>query len=70
MRASLVRDGLAPLDAARDADLLVQVSDLLHQHPELDPDTVRHTLALLRLPPLDRLNRSLIRGRLSTSHRA
>jgi hypothetical protein len=33
------------------------------REPEADLDTVRHTLALLDLPPIERLNRSLIRGR-------
>ena len=66
----MLRDELTPFDATQTTDLLAQVSDLLQQHPELDKDTARHTLALLRLSPLDRLNRSLIRGRLSTAHRA
>jgi len=33
------------------------------REPQADFDTVRHTLALLDLPPLERLNRSLVRGR-------
>lgn len=31
--------------------------------PEADPDNVRHTLILLQLPPLERLKKSLMRGR-------
>ncbi len=33
------------------------------ERPEADPDNVRHTLILLEQPPLERLRRSLIRGR-------
>ena len=50
-------------------DLLRDVAAVLHRDPGLDPDTVRHTLALLRLDPLTRLNRSLIRGRAAAAHR-
>jgi hypothetical protein len=35
----------------------------LAAHPNADPDNVRHTLILLELPPLERLQRGLIRGR-------
>ena len=49
--------------------LLQEVADVLHRDPGLDPDTVRHTLALLRLDPLTRLNRSLLRGRATAAHR-
>jgi hypothetical protein len=31
--------------------------------PGVDPDNVRHTLILLQYPPLERLRKSLIRGR-------
>ena len=50
-------------------DLLQEVAAVLHCDPGLDPDTVRHTLALLRLDPLTRLNRSLLRGRAAAAHR-
>ena len=50
-------------------ELLRQVAAVLQRDPELDPDTVRHTLALLRLDPLTRLNRSLLRGRAAAAHR-
>lgn len=39
------------------------VKKVLAAHPEADPDNVRHTLILLEQPPLERLQRSLIRGR-------
>ena len=43
--------------------LSARVSKVLAAHPEADPDNVRHTLILLEQPPLERLQRSLIRGR-------
>jgi hypothetical protein len=43
--------------------LTAQVQRVLAAHPEADPDNVRHTLILLELPPLERLQRSLIRAR-------
>ncbi len=51
------------------ADLLREVASALQRSPGLDPDTVRHTLALLRLDPLTRLNRSLLRGRAAAAYR-
>lgn len=50
-------------------DLLREVAAALQRSPGLDPDTVRHTLALLRLDPLTRLNRSLLRGRAAAAYR-
>jgi hypothetical protein len=40
-----------------------QVEKVLALHPNADRDNVRHTLILLEQPPLERLQRSLIRGR-------
>jgi hypothetical protein len=40
-----------------------RVRRVLAAHPDADPDNVRHTLILLEQPPLERLRRSLIRGR-------
>ena len=40
-----------------------RVRKVLASHPHADPDNVRHTLILLEQPPLERLQRSLIRGR-------
>lgn len=45
------------------ANLMKSVRAVLAAHPEADPDNVRHTLILLELPPLERLRRSLTRGR-------
>jgi hypothetical protein len=43
--------------------LTLRVQKVLAAHPQADPDNVRHTLILLEQPPLERLQRSLIRGR-------
>lgn len=43
--------------------LAARVEAVLAAHPHADPDNVRHTLILLEQPPLERLQRSLIRGR-------
>jgi hypothetical protein len=43
--------------------LNARVDMILAKHPQADPDNVRHTLILLEQPPLERLQRSLIRGR-------
>ncbi len=44
-------------------DLMDSVRAVLAVRPEADPDNVRHTLILLQQPPLERLRRSLTRGR-------
>jgi hypothetical protein len=46
--------------------LAVSVQNVLKDHPQADPDNVRHTLILLELEPLERLRRSLMRGRLAS----
>jgi hypothetical protein len=43
--------------------ICTRVDTVLKAHPEADRDNVRHTLILLEQPPLERLQRSLIRGR-------
>ena len=46
------------------AERLAQsVEKVMSRNPEADPDNVRHALILLECPPLERLRRSLIRGR-------
>lgn len=45
------------------ARLMKSVRAVLAVRPEADPDNVRHTLILLEQPPLERLRRSLTRGR-------
>ena len=45
------------------ARLMKSVRAVLAVRPEADPDNVRHTLILLEQSPLERLRRSLIRGR-------
>jgi hypothetical protein len=39
-----------------------RVDEVMARHPEADRDNVRHTLILLRMSPLERLNRALLRG--------
>jgi hypothetical protein len=43
--------------------LMARVESVLAVYPTADRDNVRHTLILLEQPPLERLQRSLIRGR-------
>jgi hypothetical protein len=43
--------------------LAADVGTVLARHPQADPEDVRLTLISLQSPPLDRLNRSLRRGR-------
>jgi hypothetical protein len=43
--------------------LSMRVKQIVAAHPQADPDNIRHTLILLEQPPLERLQRSLIRGR-------
>jgi len=45
------------------ARLMKSVRAVLAVRPEADPDNVRHTLILLEQSPLERLRRSLNRGR-------
>ena len=49
--------------------LSARVEEVLAAHPSADRDNVRHTLILLEQPPLERLQRSLIRGRAASIFR-
>lgn len=49
--------------------LSMRVEKILAAHPRADRDNVRHTLILLEQPPLERLRRSLIRGRATSIFR-
>jgi hypothetical protein len=40
-----------------------RTQSVLAANPQADGDNVRHTLILLEQPPLERLQKSLIRGR-------
>ncbi len=61
---------LSPEQARRWAlRLTARVEQVLAAHPEADRDNVRHTLILLEQPPLERLQRSLIRGRATALRR-
>lgn len=44
-------------------DLLSRLDEILTAEPGADRDNVWHTLLLLQEPPVDRLNRGLLRGR-------
>jgi len=53
-----------PASAVRWArQIVARVEQILALHPDADRDNIRHTLILLELPPLERLQRSLTRGR-------
>jgi len=58
------RTSISPLRARRWAVRLNErVAKVIAANPDADPENVRHALILLELPPLERLQRSLIRGR-------
>ena len=55
---------VSPAQARRWARrLTARVEQVLAAHPDADRDNVRHTFILLEQSPLERLQRSLIRGR-------
>ena len=54
---------------ARYADLLREARAALSENPEVSFDDVWHTLVLLEEPPIERLRRSLLRGRALHPHR-
>ena len=62
-----MKSRVQPIDAAQARRwarrLSARVRKVLVAHPHANADNVRHTLILLELPPLERLQRSLIRGR-------
>jgi hypothetical protein len=47
-----------------------RVDFIMALHPQADRDTVRHTLILLDEPPIERLRRSLRRGRAAAIFRS
>lgn len=61
---SVKRNNARERRAAQWAEQLMKsVRAVLAVRPEADPDNVRHTLILLEQPPLERLRKSLTRGR-------
>jgi len=42
-----------------------KLQDIMDKHPEISRENVWHTLVLLEEPPINRLDRALIRGRKS-----
>jgi hypothetical protein len=59
----LIRQTSAPQAQRWARRLARQTQSVLAENPQADGDNVRHTLILLEQPPLERLQRSLIRGR-------
>lgn len=50
-------------EALRSQALLARAREVLQRHPEAAFENVWHTLVLLDMPPIERLRRSLLRGR-------
>jgi hypothetical protein len=61
----LEANGAAP---HRTRELIGRVDAIVAAHPTADRDNVWHTLVLLDEPPVDRLNRGLLRGRAVAVH--
>lgn len=57
-----------PPAAARARELLEEARSILAQTPQATFENVWHTLALLDEPPIERLRRSLLRGRSADIH--
>ncbi len=49
--------------------LSMRIEKIIAGHPDADRDNVRHALILMEQPPLERLRRSLIRGRAAAIYR-
>ena len=49
-------------------DILKEVEKICQDDPVLDPNEVRHTLLLLKKPPVERLRRALQRGKAGYIH--
>jgi len=58
----------APAAEWRTRALLRQARRILDHHPQASFENVWHTLVLLEEPPVDRLRRSLLRGRAVDLH--
>ncbi len=56
-------------ETRRVKDLLSRLDEILAAHPGADRDNVWHTLLLLQEPPVDRLNRGLLRGQGTSVYR-
>jgi len=65
--ARLLDDQIGPTVRAR--LLLRRLERILAKHPAADRDNVWHTLLLLEEPPVDRMERGLVRGRALDLHR-
>jgi hypothetical protein len=51
-----------PSPGAEMRRIMREVTAIRRRHPEADPDTIRHTLILLKEKPVERLRRSLLRA--------
>jgi transcriptional regulator with XRE-family HTH domain len=58
----------APAAEWRTRALIRQAIRVVDQHPQASFENVWHTLVLLEEPPVDRLRRSLLRGRAADLH--
>ena len=67
------RDSIASMSSAQAVRwarrLTARVEQVLAAYPNADRDNVRHTLILLGKSPLERMQRSLIRGRTTALRR-
>ena len=64
--AAVLDDTVGP--GLRGRLLLRKLERILDVHPEADRENVRHTLLLLDEPPVDRLERGLLRGQALDLH--
>lgn len=67
VRPSRIVDDTDPA-TQRTRELLSRLDAIVAAHPGADRDNVWHTLLLLEEPPVDRLNRGLLRGRATAVH--
>lgn len=56
-------------ETRRAKELLSRLDRIVAAHPGADRDNVWHTLLLLQEPPVDRLNRGLLRGQAASVYR-
>jgi hypothetical protein len=66
--ASTLLTEVDPSDAGNAERRLAEALTICAEHPDATFENVWHTLCLLDLPPAERLNRSLTRGRAAAVH--
>jgi len=52
-----------PLEELNALNIAKSTNEIILRYPELDIDTIRHTILLLQEKPIERLRRGLLRGR-------